>query len=649
MRSASILSIFTFLFLLNAPIGAQTTPSDVSNPTSDPHWLDWQTQLIETIDPDQISERDYARILETLYELELDRHLHNYLLSDSAQQPLFHGFQQQLILSADRCLNQREGYLHPTRQRKTSNQAYRGDPYHETLRYDVTTLDRHQGQWRAGLVLDKDAGEPWQGRYPWADSHSLYLTYRRRDGICREVVAGHYRLTLGNGLLCGQSLSLGKNMIANGFMEKKRTLAPHASSSETDFMQGAAVQLRLHRQWALTAFASMRSIDGTREGDTLRTWNETGYHRTQTEENHRHTAHLTQVGTRLQWLAENAEVAVNVLYDHFDHPFYRAQRYYNRHAFRGRQLWATSLDYDLQWMGIHFKGETACSQNGGWATLNGAQTDLGFWSATALYRYFSDHYHHLQGNALAESSALQGEQGVTLLLQGPLSAYWDLQTSADWFRFSLPQYRIQRPSDGYELTAKTLYHRTLHRHQWSGSLSYRWKAKHRNNPSATSTQTSIEPYYRQTVDATVQCLFPQGWTLRTQAHLRLQTDGSQLHTTSGKAIAQAVGYRHRHSLLRVEAQGAWFQSDNYDCRLYLTEKDVLYGFHIPMLQGEGWRAACTLSANLPAGLTIEAKYARTTYRHQNAISSGLQRIIGNHQDNLWLLARWNFGLSATHP
>lgn len=638
MRSASILSIFTFLFLLNAPIGAQTTPSDVSNPTSDPHWLDWQTQLIETIDPDQISERDYSRILETLYEMELDNHLHNYLLSDSVQPPLLYGFQQQLILSADRCLNQREGYRHPTRQRIESDKAYRGDPCHETLRYDISTRDRHRGQWRAGLVLDKDAGEPWQYQYPWADSHSLYLSYRRRDGIVREAVAGHYRVTLGSGLLCGQNLSLGKNLIANGFMEKRRTLAPHASSSETDFMQGAAVQLRLHRQWVLTSFASWRAIDGTLSADTLRTWNETGYHRTQSEENHRHTAHLAQVGTRLQWLAENAEVAANLLYNHFDHPYHRAVRYYNRHFFRGRQLGAASIDYDLQWMGIHFKGETACSQNGGWATLNGAHTDLGLWSATALYRHYSDRYLHLQGNALAESSSLQGEQGVLLLLQGPLSAHWDLQTSADWFRFSVPQYSIRRPSDGYEISAKALYRRTLHRHQWSGTLSYRWKAKHRNSTSSSSTQTSIEPYYRQALDATAQCLFPQGWTLRTQAHLRLQTSGTHLQTTSGKAIAHAIGYRH--SLLRIEAQGAWFQSDNYDCRLYLSEKDVLYGFQIPMLQGEGWRAACTLSAELFACLTIEAKYARTTYRHQNAISSGLQRIQGNHEDHLWIQARW---------
>ena len=85
-------------------------------------------QLIETLDPEQMSERDYSRILETLYEMELDNHLHNYLLSDSVQPPLFYGFQQQLILSADRCLNQREGYRHPTRQRIESDKAYRGDP-----------------------------------------------------------------------------------------------------------------------------------------------------------------------------------------------------------------------------------------------------------------------------------------------------------------------------------------------------------------------------------------------------------------------------------------------------------------------------------------------------------------------------------------
>ena len=626
-----ILSIFTLIFQLYSPLHAET--SSKVTISREPAWLDWQMQLIETIDAEDLNEYEYARMLETLYELDLDRHLNNYVNPDST----FPGHRElfaKVSSSFERCLNRREGFRHQTDKRIEANKAYIGSPLHDYHRFEGAYMDKENELFRVGLVAENDPGECWNtDGHP--DHFGFFALYRREEGLFREATAGHYRLNLGCGLLCAQSFALSKNLLCRTLMEKAPTLSPHASARESDYMQGGAITLRPRRWLETTVFFSLRGIDGTLDNGILTSWDETGYHRTRAEEDRRKAARLMQVGTRICWKSEWAEVSANLIQNSFNHPYRTTERYYNRNRFRGERLLSTSLDYNLRWMGIHFKGETALSQNGGWATLNAAQGDIGFWKATALYRHYSNHYQQLQGHSVSESSALQGEQGATLLLEGPLSAHWDLSAWADWFHFSLPQYRIIKPCDGYEAALRLNYHRQRRHLGWKNTLAYRWKAKQRTQ----SGKQILEPYYHQSIDATLQCGLSTGWSFRTQAYLRMFFIGDKPTNSMGEAISQSITWHRPLGKLRCVAQGTWFKTDNYDSRLYLAERNTTHNYSIPMLQGEGWRASLFLDYQLKSYLTIEAKYARTTYRHQSTIGSGLQLIRDNHQDNLWITGR----------
>ena len=65
-----------------------------------------------------------------------------------------------------------------------------------------------------------------------------------------------------------------------------------------------------------------------------------------------------------------------------------------------------------------------------------------------------------------------------------------------------------------------------------------------------------------------------------------------------------------------------------------------YGFGIPMLYGEGSRLSLVAAWRIGHNLNLEAKYARMNYVGAQSISSGLQRIMGHHQDNVWLMCAW---------
>lgn len=627
MRTYAELYIFLILFSLFEPVFAQTE-EDVLASGSEYLWRDWQMQIIEQIDPEQFSETEYSRLMEMIYDLELQNHHRDTMPADSIFRRRLRP-RQTLILSADRCLNQREGYRNPTQRRWDDSKAYLGDPIHETIRYSATLTDRRGGAWRAGLTMDKDAGERWSYRPPWSDSYSLYASYAHRRGVIRQAVVGHYRLGLGSGLICNQRFSLGKGLASSMFMSHQPSLSVHSGASEGGYMQGAAARLRLGTAWEVLPFVSVRQIDGTLENDTLRSWSEGGYHRTRGEESKRNSSWLTQCGMRTQWMGEWFVVGGSALYSQFRHTYYRPVLRYNADVFRGHQLLQGSVDYEARWMGFHLKGESAVDDGGGWATVHAVQYDLHEqWLLTALYREYSDKYRQLSGNSISESSAMQGERGVTLSAESDVFTHWHLAVNADWFRFSAPQYGIYQPSQGYELSGKAIWNRRRHHHEWQGSLHYRMKAKYRNN-TLTDSPTDISPYYRHSADGQLRWISPLGLEMKAQAHSRFYSAQNVGGVTCGYSFSQAIGWKRDSSPWMAEVQGTWFHTDDYDTRVYISERNVLYGFGIPMLYGEGIRWSALFRYDIGRRWTFYAKYGMTQYKGVSSVGSGLQQVRGN--------------------
>ena len=635
MRINLFLSTFFLYFSLSVGLHAQPTGSHAVTD----HWFDWQRQVLDAIDETQTTEVEYARLLEMLYDLEFQNHISPDTLTvpDSLdRRPHYSRLRQSLVLSADRCLNLREGYRQATSQRQALNKAFLGDPIHETVRYQLSYRDNNHGSWRAGLVLDKDAGERWRTSPPWADSFSLYAMYSRSDGLLRQCLAGHYRVSLGCGLLCGQSFSLGKSMLTSAYMQHHPTLAPHSSASEADHMQGAAAHMRLSRHVALTSFLSVRSLDGRLQHDTITSFPSSSYHRTNGEEALRHAVCASLAGASLRWANEWTALSFNALYTHFNHPYAPARRLYNSRTFRGSDLPQASLYYDTRWWYLHMRGEVALSPQGGIAMLHGVQGTLADrWRTLLLYRHYNDHYRQLWCNAVSESSLYQAEQGLTLSADGALLPHLDLQLMADWFHFSRPQFRIDQPSSGYELSSRLLYQLQRRSHDWRLSCRYRLKSKYRND-TETVLPGDIIPFRQHTFDAVAQYISPLGLTTRTQLQQRIfALERCSVSTSTGWALSQSLGWRRDNCPVRAELQGTLFHAADYDSRLYINEPNILYGFGLPMLQGEGWRASALLRWRLTSHINFEAKYARTNYRHQSTIGSGLLSIRGHHQDHLW--------------
>lgn len=588
--------------------------------------LDWQEQILQQVDVEDLSEEMFDLLMDELTELTT--------FADTTAPS--HRLRQQLVVSANRCLDTRAGYVDQSEQRQQAGKAYLGDPWRPRLRYRA----QYGPHWQAGLSLGKDSGEPWLRTFPHFDRWHAFVRAQRLQLTRRwrldDAVIGHYRLRLGCGLVLSQGFSLGKQFCADQLWgQRSPAIMPQSSPSVSSFMQGAAASLRFGSHLSLLTYVSARQIDGTLDDHhTLTSLPATDYHRTATEMSHRHQAWQTVTGARLSLAGEWYDVGLHGCYTHLQYDYVRKPNYYNQHYFRGHELAQAALDYKLQASQFKVRGELALDDAAGLASLTSIQTDVKELLRLSLtHRYFSPSYRQLHAQTIAESSALQGEQALTLTLDAELSRHWSAQGMVDWFRFSQPQFGI-RDSTSQGLEALLRLVRTRHR-QPQASLTYRMKAKGGNLRHTFSAVWQFHPTPSLALRSQLRaCVYYK------EEDPAVPATPSQGYLVSQAATWQCQPWPSLH--LTLDAQATYFHTDAYDSRLYLTEHNILYGFGLPMLYGEGLRYSLTSTVRLGPRFSLDLKYALTSYADRATIGSGLQQIRGNNQQDLWLQLRTKF-------
>lgn len=585
----------------------------------------WQEQILQQVDIEELGEAAYGELLEELSELVVWSDTTSHSLRNSR-------LRQQLVLSGNRCLSSRAGYLDQSEDRKQAGKAYLGDPWHQSIRYRIVA-GRH---WQAGITLEKDAGEPWRHTFPGYDSWHSFVRMRNvnvNNNVCiAAAVVGHFRLRTGCGLLISQGFSLGKQYLTQQLVSNRSSaITPHSSLTESGFMQGVAADLRIASRLTLLPYFSARQIDGTlNESYVLTALQTDGYHRTHSEAGHRDAAWQIITGARLGWRGEWYDIGLHGTYTQLQYDYRRNANYYNANYFRGHQLSQFSFDYTARFFGGLWRGEWAIDDAKAFALVNALQFEMGsYWKATLLHRYFDTHYRQLHASSVSESSQLQGEQGVLLSVEGQLSRRWQMQGMVDGFWFSQPQYGIRdTTSQGIEGSLRFIYTGS-HRSSCpkSGIIGYRIKQK--------------GDYIRHTADASLSLAPTRHINCRTQLRARIYSKVEN-DPTYGFALSQSVNWQcvqWPSCPFTIEGQACYFNTDDYDSRVYLTERAILYGFGLPMLYGEGLRYSITGTMAIGSRIHLDLKWAMTNYANRANISTGLQQITGNTQQDLWLQIR----------
>ena len=516
----------------------------------------------------------------------------------------------------------------PFYERKGDLNGYLGYKYRHDFRYQFNYNNRI----KLGITAAQDAGEPFfTHRNNLGYDHYSYYFQLRDMGRLEALNLGMYRVQLGMGLIINSGYHLGKLATLQNLGRTTHNLTAHTSRSVAGYLQGAAATIRLSRKLKVTAFASYRPLDATLNDDgTARTLITSGYHRSPTEMDKKHNTRETDLGISMGWRKGTLYVNANGIYTHMDRRLapQKENTPYRRYAAEGSDFANFSLDYGYNNARMSFSGETAVNRDGAFATLHSLSYTLNPQvRLTAIHRYFDKRYTALHAYSFSEGGNIQNEHGIYLGANWQPAKPWLIQGYVDYAHFSWQRYRVGAPSDAFDAMLTTKYSRE----KWSLEGRYRMHLRQQDNSDKTRLVNRTEHRLRLTWSYTPVSML----TLRTQGNAISKATGQG--NSQGVMISQEATWKYRW--LQVNANVGWFRTDDYDSRIYMYEKSVLYDNTTSMYDGRGIRYTLMARAEIGKRLTLSAKMGVTNYFDRSIISSGLQQVDASSMTDLLLQLR----------
>lgn len=522
------------------------------------------------------------------------------------------------------------GYVKvPFYERKGDREAYLGYKYKHWIRYKYS-----YGQFlQAGFTGAQDAGEPFFGSHnKMGYDHYAFYALARKLGRIRTLALGQYKARFGLGLVMNTGFGMGKTT-SLVLATPQNSITANASRSEASYLQGIASTIEISKAITTTAFASYRKIDATLNDDsTIKTILKTGYHRTETEINKRHNASQTAAGMNVNVKHNGLSVGATAIFTVFSKDLMPDKSQAFRHySPTGNNFWNASIDYAYTHPRLSVKGETATGNSHALATIN----TLSFKACrtltlTAIQRFYSYKYYSLFSRSFCDGGHVQNESGIYIgATWTPLSRL-KIMAYSDYAYHPIAVYRASKASRSMDNLIQT----SLSFSPVDITLRYRLRLKQENGADASS----------QLIDKTehrgrFQLNYKQkSFTTRTQYDMAYTTKTSQ---SLGWMVSQSAGYKYGERL-ECNAGVGYFQTQDYDSRIYTYERGMLYDFSFPMFYGKGMRFFLHLRTKPIKNLQLICKVATTKYFDRDKISSGHQEINDSKKTDLEIQAKWKF-------
>ncbi|ETD18517.1 MULTISPECIES: helix-hairpin-helix domain-containing protein [Prevotellaceae] len=518
----------------------------------------------------------------------------------------------------------------PLYERRGDRNGYLGYRYKHSFRYSYS----YGQSMKFGVVGAQDAGEQFfSGRNSWGyDYYSFYLMLRDWGRI-RAFVAGRYRLKFGMGLIMNTDYGFGKAAILATLGRTSNSVRAHSSRSEGNYLQGVAATVGIFRGLDLTAFVSYRDIDATLTKDSsgIATIVKTGYHRTVSEMNRKHNATETLFGANMRYFRNGFHVGVTALNVGFNKPLCPdTRRIYQRYRPSGSRFWNIGADYGYASGKLSFNGEIATGDCHALATVNSLSFRLtSSLSLMALQRFYSYRYYSLFSRSFSDGGSVQGESGAYIGADWQVCRHLRLSAYTDYAYFPWARYRVSKASWSWDHLLSAVYQRR------NITVTARYRLRNRQQDNDTHTLLIGKTEHRTRLSVA----FEDGahWQCKTQI------DGvccRCVHNSTGLMVTQNIGYRCHW--LTLNGSFGYFNTDDYDSRVYSYEWSPRYNFAFPVFFGEGIRYMLMAHAALSAKLHLYCKVGTTDYFDRNHISSSYQQIDRSSQTDVDMQVIWRF-------
>jgi len=550
---------------------------------------------------------------------------------------LKHG-KKEVYFRLDKGLETKEGYQfipeEDTNTPQTNTARYLGNQLYQSFKYTYHYKDRIQ----AGITAEKDAGEQfWGSVHKGYDFYSFHAQFNN-FGKFKTIVVGDFKANFGQGLVLHPEFSIGKSSYVLNVTPRSSGLSKYSSTNESSFFRGGGATIQLGK-FDLSAFYSNKMIDGDTMNGTFQTILKTGYHRTLDELSKKHTVNQQTMGGNVTYTHMNFQVGATFVHTLLDNRLVPDKSVYNYFYFSGSKQTTGGLFYRLRWKKLNLFGETAVTDNGAPATLNGCFFNpVSQVTLVVLHRYYSPEYDTFYASSFSETSRINNETGLYIGAEVRPFRSWKFAAYADSYRFPWPKYGIDAPSIGKDYLFQADF--TAKR-----NISMYWRFKFEEKQSNLSNAGTVMPVVVSVQKTSLRyCLtYAAGnFSFKNILESNLYRQGSA-DWTYGVIASQDISYDFPTIPLKLDIRYQFFDAVQYENRFYSYERDILYAFSIPMYYGLGSRYYLNLKYELNKHLSCWFKIAQTVYADDRvSLSSGNETITGNRKTDMRLLVKWEF-------
>lgn len=544
----------------------------------------------------------------------------------------------ELFLRLDKGLESKEGYqfLPEEEENATDENAkkYIGDSFYHSLKYRFHYKDRVQ----VGVTAEKDAGEQFIGKkHTGYDFYSI--TAQLKDfGKFKSIVVGDYRANFGQGLVLRSDFGMGKSSYVLNVIPRNSGLKKYSSTDENNFFRGVGATVRLGK-FDVSAFYSNKMIDADTTNGLFSGSYTTGLHRTLAEMTKKHTVNQQVVGGNVTFTYSMIQFGITAVNTLLDNRLQPDKTTYNYFYFEGKQQTTAGLHYRMRWQKLNVFGETAMTDNGAMATINGFSfIPLSQVNLVVMHRYYSPEYDTFYATAFSETSRINNESGFYLGAEIRPYKKWKISAYADSYRFPWAKYGIDVPSVGADYLLQADY---AARRNISMFWRFKYEEKQGNVSQTESAMPVVAPIQKLSMRYSLSYNFGNfSFKNVLEGNLVRKADAPW---TYGVIASQDVSYDFKTIPLKVDFRYQFFDALKYENRVYSYEKDVLYAFSIPMYFGLGNRYYLNLKYELNKQLSLWFKIAQTIYADdREVLSSGNETIAGNKKTDARFLFKWEF-------